>query len=349
MFISKGYKGIYDLYFTNPSTGKRTKVSTGKNTRREAERFLWDSERSKNKKSLSKQAKVFFSHLTREILEFAKSNFTSKTLEIYTRISKKLMEILGDREISLYNTRDFETYKNVRILKVSKTTANIEIRTIRAMFNYAVRMEYLNVNPTQYVKQFSIPQKEKLSFSDVEVKSILDTVENDYFRNLILFALFSGCRLNEILNIQVRDIDFREMILTIRNKPDFKIKTGRIRYIPISEHLKELLKSILSYSGNVIELSEPEKYIFANSKGIKFNGDYVSKKFKKYLRQARLPEKYHFHCLRHTFITNLIKNGVNINYAKQLAGHSDINTTMGYIHIETEDLRKAVNLVKIAY
>ncbi len=73
------------------------------------------------------------------------------------------------------------------------------------------------------------------------------------------------------------------------------------------------------------------------------------KKFKKYLRQARLPEKYHFHCLRHTFITNLIKNGVNINYAKQLAGHSDLNTTMGYIHIETEDLREAVNLVKVAY
>ncbi len=227
MFISKGYKGIYDLYFTNPSNGKRTKISTGKKTRREAERFLLESENSKSKKPQSRQAKMFFSRLKNEILEYAESNFTPKTLEIYIRISKKLIETLGDREIHLYITKDFETYKNIRILKVSKTTANIEIRTIRAMFNYAVRMGYLDSNPTNYVKQFSIPQKEKLSFNDVEVKRILDTVEDDYFKNLILFSLFTGCRLNEILNIQVRDIDFRELILTISNKPDFKIKTGR--------------------------------------------------------------------------------------------------------------------------
>lgn len=347
MSISKGYKGIYDLYFTNSSSGKRTKISTGKKTRKEAERFWWDFKMSNGNDPKPKQPKKFFSHLVKEVLEFAQSNFMPKTYELYNLTSKKLIDILGDREIHLYFTKDFETYKNIRVLKVSKTTANIEIRTIKAMFNYAVRMGYLDVNPTEYVQQFSIPQNEKLSFSDVEVKKFLDFMDDNYFKDLIIFGLLTGCRLNEILNIQIRDIDFQEMILAIKNKPDFKIKTGKIRYIPISDYLNELLKSIISRSGNVIELSEPERYLFTNPKGLRLNGNYVSKKFKEFLRQAQLPEKYHFHCLRHTFITNLIKNGVNINYAKQLAGHSDIKTTMGYVHIETEDLREAVNKVKL--
>ena len=71
----------------------------------------------------------------------------------------------------------------------------------------------------------------------------------------------------------------------------------------------------------------------------------MTRLFKKYVRKAELPEKFHFHCLRHTFITELIKNGININYVKELAGHSDIKTTMNYIHIITDDLRKAVNSI----
>ena len=348
MFISKWYKGVYYLYYTNPSTGKRTKISTGEKNRKKAERFLLEFVKSDRTQKV-KQTKRFFTDLQREMFQYAEANFNPKTAIVYRLAIMNVLRILGDREIHLYSTRDFENYKNVRVKEVSKTSVNIEIRTIKALFNYAIRMKYLSENPLHYVKQFSIPQKEKLCFSDDEVKIIMESIDEDNFRNLIIFALLTGCRLNEILNIQEKDIDFREMILTIRNKPNFKVKTGRIRHIPISNPLKDLLESILSHIGKVIELSEPEGYIFVNSKGVKLNGNYVSKKFKNYLRQAGLPEKYHFHCLRHTFITNLIKKGVNINYAKQLAGHSDITTTMGYVHIETEDLREAVNLIKIAY
>ena len=58
------------------------------------------------------------------------------------------------------------------------------------------------------------------------------------------------------------------------------------------------------------------------------------------------PEKYHFHCLRHTFITLLARKGVNIYDLKQLAGHSDIKTTELYMHNVTDDLRNAVNMLK---
>ena len=86
-------------------------------------------------------------------------------------------------------------------------------------------------------------------------------------------------------------------------------------------------------------------YLFVNSNNCRYDKNFITKKFKCYLRLAGLPEKFHFHCLRHTAITNLIKAGVNINYVRQIAGHSDLKTTENYIHIGIEDLKNAVKML----
>ncbi|HEY5536423.1 MAG TPA: tyrosine-type recombinase/integrase [Ignavibacteria bacterium] len=65
------------------------------------------------------------------------------------------------------------------------------------------------------------------------------------------------------------------------------------------------------------------------------------------LRKLNFDNKFHFHCIRHTFISSLIKSGVNINYVREIAGHSEIRTTMNYIHLSTEDLREAMNKIQI--
>ena len=169
-------------------------------------------------------------------------------------------------------------------------------------------------------------------------------------KNLIIFALLTGCRLNEICNVQWKDINFQESILNISNKDNFKTKSGKQRKIPISDELLKLLYEMIEQkpNENVLSLYNPDNYIFSIRYGARLNIEYVSKAFKKILRRCNFPERYHFHCLRHTFITNLIKSGVNINYVKEIAGHSGIQTTMNYIHIVTNDLRDAVNKISIA-
>lgn len=87
--------------------------------------------------------------------------------------------------------------------------------------------------------------------------------------------------------------------------------------------------------------------MFGKSRLYKYDKSYISKKFKNLLRQLDFPERFHFHCLRHTFITQLVKKGVNIYDIKQLAGHSCIETTELYMHTVTEDLRIAVNLINV--
>ena len=91
--------------------------------------------------------------------------------------------------------------------------------------------------------------------------------------------------------------------------------------------------------------SSKENYIFLKSVGIKFNEDFISKQFKKIVRQAKLSDEIHFHTLRHSFASILIQRGVSLYVVKELLGHEDIKTTQVYSHLTQVSLSNAVNLL----
>lgn len=340
MFLSKGYKGLYDLYYINPDTGKRTKTSTGKTSKSDAQKFRDEFQIDNILGNSVKSRVINLVQLQDDFLTYAKHNVSPSTQGIYKLTLNHFISSTGNRSLALLGIRDFECYKNSRCEKVSKTTVNIELRTLKVIMNYAVRMNYIKSNPALHVKQIPLPQKEKLAFKTDEIQLLISVISDPIIRRITYFGLYTGCRLSEILNLQMKDIDISERLIVIRNKADFKTKTGKIRHIPISDTLLKLLEPNLSNS--------EDSYLFSFNGVTRLNRDYVSQKFKKYLRLARLPEKYHFHCMRHTFITNLIKNGVPINFVKELAGHSEIQTTMGYVHIEIDNLRKTMDDYKLA-
>ena len=101
---------------------------------------------------------------------------------------------------------------------------------------------------------------------------------------------------------------------------------------------------------NIYTLQDKEGYLFPNpvrnNPLLKLREDTVSKQFKKILRKLNLSEDFKFHSLRHSAITELIKNNVPLNIVKEIAGHKSITTTMIYSHVKSDDLRQAVNSLK---
>lgn len=349
MFLSKRQNGFYYLFITDENTGKRKMISCKTKHKPEAIKFLSNFKTNSNKLHKQKSNVIYYiEDLKREVLKYTSDNLQKSTSQIYNRVLNDMIRIIKNKPVKLITNKEIENYKSVRITEVKKTTVNIDLKTMKAIFNIALKWNWINDNPMRYVKQIITEQKEKLSFSDIELKVLLNNIKDTYLKNIVFTGLYTGCRLNELINIQWKDINLNEKVLTIRNKENFKTKTGKIRQIPISENLYTLLCEMLNVSGteNIISLYDPESYLFSK-KGFKFHKDFISKKFKEVLRAVNFPEKFHFHCLRHTFITNLIKSGVNINYVKEIAGHSEIQTTMNYIHIVTNDLREAVNKIKI--
>jgi integrase len=344
MFLFKRSNGFYYLYFDNTLTGKRKSISTKCKIKSDALKFVKGFQTETASCPAIPQI-IHLDILEAEVLNYVFNNLSKGSYTIYKATFRYLKALTGNKPIKLITGKDIELYKETRIKTVEKTTCNIEVRTLRAIFNLAVKWNWLNCNPLKNVKEFPCPEREPIAFSDTEINLLLANIEDIDLKDIVLFALYTGCRINEILNIQISDVDMFQRVITIRNKTDFKTKSGRIRQLPVSDKLFSLLQSILKQDNNVYRLIEPERYLFVKPNGFKYLKNYISKKFKKCLRKAGLPEKFHFHALRHTYITNLVKAGANINYIKILAGHSDIKTTENYIHIGIEDLREAVNKI----
>lgn len=351
MFLSKRQNGNYYLFFTDENTGKRKMMSCKTKKKPEAIKFLTNFKNG-SQVALNQKSNVvyYLEDLQKEVIKYVSDNLRLKTLLLYKDAFNDLLRIIGNKPLRLIDFSEIENFKSIRLKEVSQTTVNIRLATIKAIFNLAVKFNFIYTNPCKDIKKISIPQKERLCFNEIEVSLILNNCINPMMKDFIKFALLTGCRLDEICNVQWKDINFPEQILNISNKDNFNTKSGKLRKIPISDELMKLLNEMLEQkpTENVLSLYNPDYYIFSIRYGTRLRIDYVSKSFKKILRRCNFPERYHFHCLRHTFITNLIKSGVNINYVKELAGHSGISTTMGYVHILTNDLREAMNKINLA-
>jgi site-specific recombinase XerD len=345
MFISKNKKtyGNYYLYYTGEK-GLRKSVSTKTSNRKHALEFLINFKNNQQKsfvpavKPLEK-----FSELEEKVMQYVRSNFRKGTQNIYSFAFNSFGKILKDKKLNEITSYDIEYYKSCRLKEVSSTTCNININTLKSIFNIGIKFGWCVRNPVKGIKKINIPQKERLSMNEKEITTLLKVVNRDStMKNIILFGLYTGCRLNEILNLQWKDVDLKEKIIYIRNKEDFKTKTGKTRLIPFGEKLYSVITQMVQIDNNVIKLHSSETYLFSKPDNGKYSDSYTTHRFKHYIRKAGLPEKFHFHALRHTFITNCIKSGINVNYVQALAGHSELKTTLNYTYIGIEDLKKAI-------
>lgn len=335
MFLSKKGK-IWYVYYINPLTGKRNAKTTKSRHKSDALKFLTEFK----EKIKPKPRQITLKDLRVEVLKHLRYHVRNSTVKMYESTFKYMEQLWGNILVKFITPEQIEKFKVYRLeMDVTKASVNIDLRNIRAIFNLAVLWGFIEINPFKGVKLFQLDEKERLAFTEEEIKFILDNICDTSFKNIVLFALNTGCRLDELINLQWRDIDLKERIIIVRNKEDFATKTGKIRYIPISSFLFELLISIKPENSDIAE----NYYVLGKINHFKYQKTYVSKMFKNLLRKLNFPERYHFHCLRHTFITQLARRGVNIYDIKKLAGHSCIETTEMYMHSITDDLRKAVD------
>jgi len=86
-------------------------------------------------------------------------------------------------------------------------------------------------------------------------------------------------------------------------------------------------------------------FVFNRYEGVKLNESYISKRFKKSVRTAKLNDEIHFHSLRHSFASALVQRGVSLYAVKELLGHENIKTTQIYSHLQQHNLSIAVHLL----
>lgn len=242
----------------------------------------------------------------KEYLAFVRTNLAPKTNESYTKTFKHLEEHFGDRPLEEITPREIELYKSKRAGEVSPNTVNHELRMLRAFLNKLVDWKLLHESPCARAK-------------DIRV---VDTIR----------PYLSKEDLMKLLALTWEDVDLKQGTLLVHSTIGHQTKWGKIRLVPINTALRDLLE----------KMPKTEGLIFTGERGGWKRGDFVGRSFKKAVRDCGLDSRLHFHSLRHTFASLLVKEGVSPHHVQRLLGHSSSRVTEIYAHLGTTELSGSV-------
>ena len=225
-------------------------------------------------------------------------------------------------------TRDIEKYKAERLKEVSPATVNRSLAVLNVLFNKAVAWGKLNANPAKSIKLLREP-KGRLRFLEKEEIVKLLKFCRGHLKPIVIVALNTGMRRGEILGLKWHDIDFKRNVITLLNT-----KNGEKKEVPINEQVKTALIRVGKHPDS--------PYVFCNKEGRPYGK--VRKSFFTACKKADIIN-FRFHDLRHTFASQLVMSGVDLNTVRELMGHKDMRMTIRYSHLSPSHKKRAVDIL----
>ena len=333
MFLAKR-KGIYQIYYTG-SNGKRTSVSTKTKYKSEALKFLSDFS-----KNLEEDKKRGFTAITIkdfrfEYLKHSESYHTWKTTINLKTTFNSLLKYFGNIPLTDLTKIKIEEYIRYKLRTVSIYCARKDLINIKASLNWGVQNNYLLENPSNDIKRIKAPERLPLFFSKSDFRKLLDVIDLQDIKDIVLFAVNTGLRQGELINLTFKQMNFKDKTIILDNQLHIT-KSKKVRTVPLNNTAFSIIEK--RYTGNL------ENNIFTiNEAPIK--QDFLIHKFKKYVRATDINQSLKFHSLRHTFASWLVQEGVSIFKVSKLLGHADVSTTQIYAHLKQEDLKDSVYLL----
>jgi len=176
-----------------------------------------------------------------------------------------------------------------------------------------------------------------------EIKLLLAAAHHRSLRDytMISLALSTGLRCSEVIGLFIEDIAPFGNISSLLVVPARIGKGSKSRQIPINDETRTLLSSFLSWKRSSSEPSGSTDFLFVS----RFTYNKLSPRdFQRILKTISLSclqRSISPHVLRHTFATLLLQH-TNTRVIQQLLGHSSIQTTEIYTHVNSSDCVEAV-------
>jgi integrase/recombinase XerD len=216
-----------------------------------------------------------------------------------------------------------------KTLQCSRVKCKMAAQSISFFFRHVLKQPYVIPTVIYPRKSTKLPPV----MSAAEIKTLIDAVKNIKHRTIIMLLYSTGMRLSEIASLKITDIDSKLMRIKI-----VQGKGAKDRFTILSEQvLQELRAYYIIY--------KPKIYLFNGSRsGVPISMRNIQHLVQKGVAQIGLDSKnYTVHTLRHSFATHLVDNGANLHTVKELLGHSNLQTTMRYMHLTSTRIQGIVN------
>lgn len=287
--------------------------------------LLHKAELIKNEYDITSKKTYFFKDAIELYKEYRKVHYSRPNEFDY--VINALYRLIGNKNLEQVTTSDFEKYINTRSGKVKNSSINRELDIIRRIFSLAIENKLLKVNPCENLKKLRIENPPERYLTKDEEQKLLAQC-NPIMKAIVIIALHTGMRQNEILSMRWEDVFLDENYLIARNT-----KNNKPRKLPITPTLKKEL-------GNLPHLSE---FVFTSPTTMTRYKD-VKTSFKRAVKRAGIPH-ITFHKLRHTTASRLNEAGVDIVTIQQILDHADVKTTMRYTHSSSASMSNAFQVL----
>jgi integrase len=347
-------------YFRTSIEGKQYKRSPFK-TRKEALDAEAKFRANFTSHEVERYKKVTVQFAVDSYLVESEKSLKALTLTNYTLwMNKHIRDFFGDKDINRINKDDINRWRMyMDNQKYSVAYKNKILRLLRTIFKFAnVRYKTMNqILELEPTFRSDVPVKEKKNIYTIdEFNQFISVCDNVMYKAFFTLLFYTGLRFSEIRALSWSDINFDDATVkvnkTVTTKVPTKYKTnGYLLQVPKT---KSSIRTVYYVKDFVNPIMEQYKATIINKYGFKQSwfvfGDIspvsetnVTRLKNKYAKLSNL-HQIKIHDFRHSYISTLYEHKVDVVIAKELAGHSSINTTINiYTKISSKNKRDSIN------
>jgi integrase/recombinase XerC len=261
------------------------------------------------------------------------------TIKSYNRDLNHLKNYCINKEISCWidlTQTDIRSHIGLRHRKgLSSASLQRELSAIRSFFDFLLKKNLANINPTQAIKAPKQDRKLPKTLDVDQINGLLEAGCNSpiEIRDVAIFELFysSGLRLSELTALNLNDIDLTDNSLIVRSG-----KGGKSRVLPIGSKAVIALNNWLQLRLNNVLASESA--LFTSSRGTRLGQRSIELRLSQWCKKKGINTHVHPHMLRHSFASHLLESSQDLRAVQELLGHSNISTTQIYTHLDFQHL-----------
>ncbi len=289
-----------------------------------------------------------------------------KTISYYRYTLKYINSYFADKAIQSITPIDVEKFL-LYLRKdrgLSAQSIQHHYRTLRIIFNFAVKQEIILKNPVEKVDKPKIPRKKVDAFSKEEAEKFFEATNNCQLdcKCMLNLLITTGLRRGELLGLQWKDIDESSCVLHVNRNVTYTKETGIVVDTPKTEAGNRLIPLMNGVMVMLMELKMQrqrknpkakidDSFIFPNKDDIfePRSPSAVTQKVKRFMKDNDLPALSP-HDLRHSCATLLLQNGADIKSVQEILGHTNATTTLNfYVRSDMAQMKAATQKMEAAF
>lgn len=285
--------------------------------------------REDKKKAVKNRVATLSVFLEEKYYPWAEGN--QKSLWNTKAIMKRNFSHLNSKRMDQITIWDIDKWQKAQLDRgIQRSTINRAVTALKAVLNKAVELDVIERNPIAGRKGKKPDKKGVIRWlSEDEEQRLYKAITHrtGHLPVIITLLLNTGARPKEIFTLRWENVDLVNRSITLEAA---FTKTGQTRYIPLNDTAYNALSNWKSDGEWVFPGVKPDTHIVSINKGWGF------------IKQEAKITNFRLYDLRHSFASKLVRNGVSIYEVAELLGHSAVEMTKIYAHLDDQTLRNAV-------